>query len=53
MNIRRPNFDSLLLRFALLALMLATPVVLAAQEKIVFSSNREGSKVCLHGRGIG
>jgi len=43
MNLQRANFGKLVIGLAVTAILLALPVVLAAQEKIVFSSNREGS----------
>jgi Tol biopolymer transport system component len=42
MNVQLHNVRKLVIGFAMTALLLAVPVVLAAQEKIVFSSNREG-----------
>jgi Tol biopolymer transport system component len=43
MKLQKTTLARLVVGFALTAIMLAMPVVLAAQEKIVFSSNREGS----------
>ena len=42
MTLQRIKLGRLLIGFAFTAMLLATPVVLAAQETIVFSSNREG-----------
>lgn len=43
MTLRGTKLGKLLIGFAFTAMLLALPVVLAAQEKIVFSSNREGA----------
>ena len=43
MTLRRTKLGKLAIGFAFMAMLLAMPVVLAAQEKIVFSSNREGA----------
>jgi Tol biopolymer transport system component len=42
MRLQRTKLGKLTIGFALAAVLLAMPIVLAAQEKIVFSSNREG-----------
>jgi Tol biopolymer transport system component len=42
MNTQRKKRSMFSLGFFLLAVLLAMPAVLSAQEKIVFSSNREG-----------
>jgi hypothetical protein len=41
MKQQRTKRSSLSMGFALIAILLAMPAVLAAQEKIVFSSNRD------------
>ena len=42
MTLQGTKLGKLAIGFAFIAMLLAMPVVLAAQEKIVFSSNREG-----------
>ena len=43
MKSQLPNLRRLVNGLVLTAVLLAMPVILAAQEKIVFSSNREGA----------